>query len=91
MGDNTSTRCHPQGLRSRRTHSTALRGRSGSTAITGSPVSFTTRAPVPGVLVDDFDSYPANDALAAAYQRNTGGDPITPTLAPPGEGGTACC
>ncbi|SCF00026.1 carbohydrate binding domain-containing protein [Micromonospora mirobrigensis] len=58
----------------------------GSTAVTGSPVTFTTRADVPGVLVDDFDTYPSDAELAAAYPRNTGGDPITATLAPPGEG-----
>ncbi|MFB9239323.1 carbohydrate binding domain-containing protein [Plantactinospora siamensis] len=58
----------------------------GSTAVTGSPVSFTTRADVPGVVVDDFDTYPSDAALAAAYPANTGGDPITATLAPAGEG-----
>ncbi|MFI2714460.1 carbohydrate binding domain-containing protein [Micromonospora sp. NPDC018662] len=48
--------------------------------------AFTTRADLPGVVVDDFDTYPSDAELAAAYPRNTGGDPITTTLAPPGEG-----
>ncbi|WP_089155958.1 carbohydrate binding domain-containing protein [Micromonospora sp. NBS 11-29] len=55
----------------------------GSTAATG---SFTTRADLPGVVVDDFDTYPSDAELAAAYPRNSGGDPITATLAPAGEG-----
>ncbi|MGC4892086.1 carbohydrate binding domain-containing protein [Micromonospora sp. DT227] len=48
--------------------------------------AFTTRADLPGVVVDDFDTYPSDAELAAAYPRNTGGDPIAATLAPPGEG-----
>ncbi|MFF5175658.1 carbohydrate binding domain-containing protein [Micromonospora sp. NPDC000089] len=55
----------------------------GSTTATG---SFVTRADLPGVVIDDFDTYPSDAALAAAYSRNVGGDPIAPTLAPAGEG-----
>jgi mannan endo-1,4-beta-mannosidase len=58
----------------------------GTTAVTGDPVSFTTRAATPGVLVDDFDTYADDAALQAAWVRNSGGDPITPTLGEPGEG-----
>ena len=58
----------------------------GATAITGSPISFTTRAATPGVLVDDFDTYADDAALQAAWTANSGGDPITPTLGDPGEG-----
>ena len=50
----------------------------GTTTATGSPASFTTRSPVAGVLVDDFDGYASDAALLKAYFRN--GDPITPTL-----------
>jgi hypothetical protein len=43
--------------------------------------TFTTRAvPTAPVTVDDFDGYADAAALAAAYPRNPGGDPITPTL-----------
>lgn len=58
----------------------------GSTSIAGSPVTFTTRAATPGVLVDDFDTYATDADLQAAWTRNSGGDPITPTLGDPGEG-----
>ncbi|MCI4066831.1 cellulase family glycosylhydrolase [Micromonospora sp. R77] len=61
---------------------TATNGYGATTA----DASFTTRADLPGVVVDDFDTYPSDAALAAAYPRNTGGDPITATLAPAGEG-----
>ena len=64
---------------------TAVNG-AGRTPVSGSPVSFTTRAAVPGVLVDDFDSYADNAALQAAWTANPGGDPITPTLGDPGDG-----
>ena len=64
---------------------TAVNG-AGRTTVVGSPVSFTTRAAVPGVLVDDFDTYPDNSALQAAWTANPGGDPITPTLGDPGDG-----
>ncbi|WP_327009925.1 hypothetical protein OHA72_23435 [Dactylosporangium sp. NBC_01737] len=43
--------------------------------------TFTTRAlPTAPVTIDDFDGYADQAALAAAYPRNPGGDPITPTL-----------
>jgi hypothetical protein len=58
----------------------------GTTAIDGSPVSFTTRAATPGVLVDDFDTYATDADLQAAYPANSGGDPISATLGDPGEG-----
>ncbi|SBT43460.1 carbohydrate binding domain-containing protein [Micromonospora auratinigra] len=61
---------------------TAVNGYGATTA----NASFTTRADLPGVVVDDFDTYPSDAALAAAYPRNGGGDPITATLAPAGEG-----
>ncbi|MFI5838008.1 cellulase family glycosylhydrolase [Micromonospora sp. NPDC051300] len=53
---------------------------------TATDAAFTTRADLPGVVVDDFDTYPSDEALTAAYPRNGGGDPITTTLAPAGEG-----
>jgi len=58
----------------------------GSTAVTGAPVTFSTRDATPGVLVDDFDTYASDADLQAAWTRNSGGDPITPTLGDPGEG-----
>ncbi|MFI7221550.1 carbohydrate binding domain-containing protein [Micromonospora maritima] len=61
---------------------TAVNGYGSTTAT----AAFTTRADLPGVVVDDFDTYPSDAALAAAYPRNGGGDPITATLAPAGEG-----
>jgi hypothetical protein len=61
---------------------TATNGYGSTTA----DASFTTRADLPGVVVDDFDTYPSDAELAAAYPRNGGGDPITATLAPAGEG-----
>ncbi|MFC4149867.1 cellulase family glycosylhydrolase [Micromonospora mangrovi] len=61
---------------------TATNGYGSTTA----DAAFTTRADLPGVVVDDFDTYPSDAALAAAYPRNSGGDPITATLAPAGEG-----
>lgn len=52
--------------------------------------TFTTRAvPTSPVTIDDFDGYADAAALAAAYPRNTGGDPITPTLIPAAGGGRA--
>ncbi|QLQ38406.1 carbohydrate binding domain-containing protein [Micromonospora robiginosa] len=53
---------------------------------TTTDAAFTSRADLPGVVVDDFDTYPSDEALTAAYPRNGGGDPITTTLAPAGEG-----
>ena len=38
------------------------------------------------MLVDDFDTYATDADLQAAWTRNSGGDPITPTLGDPGEG-----
>lgn len=38
------------------------------------------------MVIDDFDTYPSDATLAAAYPCNAGGDPITATLAPPAEG-----
>ncbi len=58
----------------------------GATTATGSPSSFSTRPPVNGVLVDDFDGYASDAALATAYARNAGGDPITPTLSSVADG-----
>ncbi len=58
----------------------------GSTEVSGAPVSFATRAATPGVLVDDFDTYATDADLQEAWTRNSGGDPITPTLGEPGEG-----
>lgn len=58
----------------------------GTTTATGSPASFTTRPPVAGVLVDDFDGYASDAALQTAYSRNVGGDPITPTLSSVADG-----
>ncbi|WP_291797054.1 carbohydrate binding domain-containing protein [Cellulomonas sp.] len=52
----------------------------GTTTATGPPASFTTRSPVAGVLVDDFDGYASDAALQTAYVRNVGGDPIASTL-----------
>ncbi|MBA8794103.1 hypothetical protein FHX74_001708 [Friedmanniella endophytica] len=57
----------------------------GTTAATGSPITFHTRPATPGVLVDDFDSYADDAAVAAAYPANSGGDPITASLGPAGE------
>ncbi|MEU4690655.1 carbohydrate binding domain-containing protein [Actinoplanes sp. NPDC023714] len=43
--------------------------------------SFTTRAlPSAPATIDDFEGYADSAALAAAYVRNTGGDPVTPTI-----------
>ena len=53
---------------------------------TAASVSFTTRTAPAGVLVDDFDTYPDDAALQAAWKPNTGGDPITATLGPAGVG-----
>lgn len=58
----------------------------GTTTATGSPASFTTRPPVAGVLVDDFDGYASDAALQTAYFRNGGGDPIAPTLSTMADG-----
>lgn len=58
----------------------------GTTTATGSPTSFTTRPPVVGVLVEDYDGYASDAALQAAYIRNGGGDPITPTLSSVADG-----
>jgi hypothetical protein len=58
----------------------------GATAVSGTPVTFTTRPATSGVLVDDFDTYADDEALQAAWTANSGGDPITPTLGDPGEG-----
>lgn len=58
----------------------------GTTPITGTPIQVTTRPATPGALVDDFDSYTDDAQLAATYVPNSGGDPITPTLAAPGVG-----
>lgn len=58
----------------------------GTTTASGSPASFTTRPPVAGVLVEDFDGYASDAALQAAYIRNGGGDPITPTLSSVADG-----
>ena len=52
----------------------------GTTTATASPASFTTRPPIAGVLVDEFDGYASDAALQTAYIRNGGGDSITPTL-----------
>ena len=55
---------------------------------TSTPVAtFTTRAlPTAPAAVDDFEGYADSGALAAAYVRNTGGDPIVPTLVPSSSG-----
>jgi mannan endo-1,4-beta-mannosidase len=54
----------------------------GQTAVDGSPVAFTTRTlPTSDVPVEDFESYPSDASLQAAYQPNQGGDSITPVLA----------
>ena len=58
----------------------------GTTTATGSPASFTTRSPVAGVLVDEFDGYASDAALQTAYVRNGGGDPVTPTLSSVADG-----
>ena len=58
----------------------------GARTATGSPTSFLTRSPVNGALVDDFDGYASDAALQTAYARNTGGDPITPTLSSVADG-----
>ncbi|WP_323986746.1 cellulase family glycosylhydrolase [Microbacterium plantarum] len=43
--------------------------------------SFTTTArPITDLVIDDFESYADDAALAAAYVRNTGGGEITPVL-----------
>ncbi|HYN97339.1 MAG TPA: carbohydrate binding domain-containing protein [Pilimelia sp.] len=47
----------------------------------GSPTSFTTINPaVDPIPVDDFDGYDSDQALGAAYQAATSGDPITVAL-----------
>jgi hypothetical protein len=44
---------------------------------------FTTRAlPAEPVVVDDFESYSDDAALASAYERNAGGGPVSLTLVP---------
>jgi mannan endo-1,4-beta-mannosidase len=64
--------------------------RAGVRDLTGSPVSFTTRAvPAEGYVVDNFEGYASDADLQTAYQRNTGGDPITPTLTAGADGGQA--
>jgi hypothetical protein len=52
----------------------------GVSTAAGSPVRFTTGAAPTGVPIDDFERYLSDADLSAAYQRNTGGDPITVTL-----------
>ena len=61
----------------------------GTTTAMSSPTSFTTRPPVVGVLVDDFDGYDSDAALQAAYTRNPGGDPIAPTLSGVADAGSS--
>ncbi|HEX2858107.1 MAG TPA: carbohydrate binding domain-containing protein [Propionibacteriaceae bacterium] len=53
---------------------------------TSASANFTTRTAPAGVLVDDFDTYPDDAALQAAWKPNSGGDPITATLGPAGVG-----
>ncbi|GAA2212856.1 hypothetical protein GCM10009850_083180 [Nonomuraea monospora] len=49
----------------------------------GAVSSFATRPlPTAPAVVDDFTGYADSAQLAAAYVRNPGGDPITPSLAP---------
>ncbi len=45
--------------------------------------TFTTAAlPTEPLIIEDFESYASDEALAAAYPRNTGGGTVTPTLTP---------
>ncbi|QHC69224.1 carbohydrate binding domain-containing protein [Rathayibacter sp. VKM Ac-2801] len=52
--------------------------------------SFETAAlPTEPVVVDDFEGYADDEAVRAAYVRNSGGGTIVPTLVPSGDGSAA--
>jgi mannan endo-1,4-beta-mannosidase len=78
----------PQGLDAGTTWYWGVRATNAAGSTSTPVASFTTRAvPTAPVTIDDFESYADDAALTAAYVRNTGGDPVTSTLAPSPSGG----